>query len=424
MSNEMKYHEPQTVAVLGLGYVGLPSAALLSASGITTLGIDINHQLIQQLVSGEFEPKEPGLLGLLRNSEVEGKLKYSVNLESMDAYIIAVPTPIDINNSPGMEFVLNAAEQIAKVLKPGQLVVLESTSPPGATQMVSQHVSKLRPDLDVSGVGISSVKFAYCPERVLPGNALYEIVYNERLIGGLTEDSCLMAEALYKNFTKGNIVLCTSSEAEMAKLVENSFRDVNIAFANEVARISDKLGIKANTVISLANRHPRVNILNPGVGVGGHCISVDPWFLVHAAPAESALIRQARIVNDNQPALISSDIIAQLETGDFNRVVFLGLAYKPDSDDLRESPAMEIVKEVISRQTRTAVISVEPNLTLSKIAQIGQAYGKIVNEIPEFGPKDLVVELVSHKEFQTITSSLESYICIPGFGQLPPKTLT
>jgi UDP-N-acetyl-D-mannosaminuronic acid dehydrogenase len=422
MPTKFPFIEPESVAVIGLGYVGLPSAALLAASGITTLGVDINEQLISGLDLGELIPKEPGLYSLLKEGKAKGTLKYSLDISSSDAYLIAVPTPIHIDKSPGMEFVLAAAEQIAKVLKPGQLIVLESTSPPGATSMVAKKVGELRTDLDVSGEGPSSVKFAYCPERVLPGNALDEIVNNERLIGGISDDSAAMAAALYRNFTTGNLLLCTSREAEMAKLVENSFRDVNIAFANEVSRVADKLGIKADRVISLANRHPRVNILDPGVGVGGHCISVDPWFLVHAAPEESSLITQARIVNDKQPFLISSDILDLLSDEKFSRVIFLGLAYKPDSDDLRESPALQIFKEVLSKKPNATVMAIEPNMTSEKILLLGDNYGEIRNQLPPFESGDLVVELVSHKEFNNLDLSSANYICIPGFGHLPPKS--
>jgi UDP-N-acetyl-D-mannosaminuronic acid dehydrogenase len=421
MSKNIKYLEPESAAVLGLGYVGLPTAALLASSGIRTIGIDINEAHIESLKSGSHKSNEPGLTSLLRDSQASKKLSYTGEVTSCDAYIIAVPTPINVDKTPGMEHVLDAVGQIAKVLKPGQLVVLESTSPPGATKLVAARVGQLRPDLDVSGLGISSVKFAYCPERVLPGNALKEIVTNERLVGGISQESSEMAAELYRNFTIGNILICEASEAEMAKLVENSFRDVNIAFANEVARIADKLEIQADVVISLANRHPRVNILDPGIGVGGHCISVDPWFLVHAAPEESAIIRQARIVNDAQPFKISSDILELLTVTSCHRVIFLGLSYKPDSDDLRESPALKIVRSVFSKNPNISVITVEPNLPLEKLSQLGDEYGELRNQIPEFCSTDLVIELVSHKQFKDLRQVVENFISIPSFGQLPPE---
>jgi UDP-N-acetyl-D-mannosaminuronic acid dehydrogenase len=411
--------------VIGLGYVGLPTAALIASSGIKTTGVDINQKHIEQLASGEFRTKEPGLEKLLYEAFISNQLSFSLSLTSCDAYIIAVPTPIGKDKSPGMESVLDAVEQIAKVLEPGQLIVLESTSPPGATRMVMARVKLLRPDLDISGENESAIKFAYCPERVLPGNALFEIVNNERLIGGVSIASSEIANALYSSFTKGKIVTCSAGEAELAKLVENSFRDVNVAFANEVSRVAENLGVQADKVIALANRHPRVNILSPGIGVGGHCISVDPWFLVNVSPEKTPLILQARLVNDKQPLRISTDISELFKSGNFRRIIFLGLAYKPDSDDLRESPAITIVKLVSSSNSGVLIISVEPNLSIESLESLKGDFGEIRNEIPEFEPEDLVIELVSHKEFETLDRKVNNYYRIPGVGhlKLAAKTL-
>ena len=419
MSREENFKVPETAAVIGLGYVGLPTATLLASAGVKTLGVDINEKLLENLKSGEFKPKEPGLFDLLSEAVASGNLTFSKTLESRDCYIIAVPTPIHDDKTPGMEHVLSAAKSISEVIEPGQLVVLESTSPPGATSMVAREINKFRPDLDVSGKDPQSIKFAYCPERVLPGNAIYEIVNNERLVGGLTETAGVMAQSLYSKFTKGNILLCTDTEAEMAKLVENSFRDVNIAFANEIARISTHLGVQADRVIELANRHPRVNILSPGVGVGGHCISVDPWFLIDASPIEAKLIRTARDTNDLQPLVMVGEVVQILKKNKFQRVICLGLSYKPDSDDLRESPALKFVELLDSRiGSSTELVVIEPNLSTFQ-SQISPALiSKATNLIPEIRETDLVIKLVDHSVFDSIDTSRAALIRISGRGQV------
>lgn len=418
MSPETNYKKPRSAGVIGLGYVGLPTAALLASVGIQTLGVDINVKLLGELDSGTFTPKEPGLYELLAEARAAGNLQFSDELTSLDAYIIAVPTPIHEDKTPGMEFVLSACSAISKVIQPGQLVILESTSPPGSTSMVSEEIKKLRPDLDVSGERLDSVKFAYCPERVLPGNALHEIVNNERLVGGLTQVSALMAEDLYTHFTKGKIIKCTDREAEMAKLVENSFRDVNIAFANEVARIATTLGVRANKVIELANRHPRVNILSPGVGVGGHCISVDPWFLVDAAPDVTTLIRSARNVNDYQPFLLANEVATYANEIGVKRVFCMGLSYKPNSDDLRESPAVEFVKILGSALEGKEIYAFDPMLNNHRDLELFK--NTEVKEYSEtvFTGSDLVLVLVDHDEFRLRDFGSAMVILIHGRGQV------
>lgn len=418
MDRSILFRPCKSAAVVGLGYVGLPTAALIASGGVNTLGVDINDQLVTDLNLGKFNPKEPGLKQLLEESISIGKLTFSRQLESRDTYIIAVPTPINPDNSPSLEYVFNAAAEIAKVLHSGQLIVLESTSPPGATSLLASEIGRLRPDLDVSGKGLESVKFAYCPERVLPGNALYEILNNERLIGGLTEESALMAENLYANFTRGKIVVCTDLEAEMAKLVENSFRDVNIAFANEVARIASTLQVSAEKVIELANRHPRVNILSPGIGVGGHCISVDPWFLVHAAPYQANLIKAARDINDNQPTLLAKEVLELFSDRNFRRIICLGLSYKPNSDDLRESPAIDFVRNILESRPDVEVYVVEPNIDINQIDALFS--GKCWGGLPSNGlsQNDLVLKLVSHKEFEHIDMGQAITLELSGTGQV------
>jgi UDP-N-acetyl-D-mannosaminuronic acid dehydrogenase len=409
---------PNSATVIGLGYVGLPTAVLLAQGGIQTIGVDINEELLISLETGAYSPKEPGLVDLLKAAKTSGMLRFSDTIQSTDSYIIAVPTPINEDKSPGMQYVLSAAEAIAKVVQPGQLVVLESTSPPGATKSVARRIGEIRRDLDVSGEGPEAVKFAYCPERVLPGNAIHEIVHNERLIGGVSLESAQIAETLYKCFTRGNTVVCTDSEAELAKLVENSYRDINIAFANEVARIASKLGVQSDKVISLANRHPRVNILSPGVGVGGHCISVDPWFLVHAAPDESQLIEKARIVNDDQPQKLALEVARLADSLGSQRVIVLGLSYKPDSDDLRESPAIAFCLALKQFAPDLNILAVEPNLKLDQLEDFKYSGLLVRLEIPDFSGEDLVIEAVSHSTFAKLELDSIPYIRIPGTGQI------
>ncbi|NBT47508.1 MAG: nucleotide sugar dehydrogenase [Actinobacteria bacterium] len=417
MSSETSFKAPKSAAVIGLGYVGLPTAALLAGAGVQTLGVDINQELLQSLDSGTFKPKEPGLFELVSEAKSLKTLKFSDALEPSDAYIIAVPTPINEDKTPRMDYVLSAARSIAKVLQAGQLVILESTSPPGSTEMVAQQIKELRPDLDTTGKGSDSVKFAYCPERVLPGNALHEIVNNERLVGGLTEESALMAQSLYSMFTKGNIVICSDREAEMAKLVENSFRDVNIAFANEVARIATTLGVQARKVIELANRHPRVNILSPGVGVGGHCISVDPWFLIDSAPDVSSLIKSARKVNDGQPLLMASEIANLAKATEIRRIVCLGLSYKPNSDDLRESPSITLVRKLIDEVDSLPILVLEPNVRESEVTRLFGEKVKTFSPEENLTSSDLVVELVDHDYFKQIDLGESLVVRIHGRGQ-------
>ena len=409
---------PSNVAVIGLGYVGLPTAALFASNGISTLGVDINANLVGNLRVGEFLPKEPGLHDLIVKGRENNFLDYSSELSSRDAYIIAVPTPINLDKTPGLQHVMSAVEAISKVLEPGQLVILESTSPPGSTRMIAQKIHNMRPDLDVSGVSPSSVLFAYCPERVLPGNALHEIVNNERLIGGMTPRAAEVAQKLYKLFAKGATVLCTDAEAEMAKLIENSFRDVNIAFANEISRVASKLGIDAKSAIALANRHPRVNILSPGVGVGGHCISVDPWFVVHAAPEDTNLVRTAREVNDRQPKLLALEVLDILEEGSHDEVYCLGLTYKPNSDDLRESPSLIFADWLKDLGLKLPLHLIDPVIDDHQVNSLKSKFHSVSNTRPDFGSRALVLLLVEHNEFQDWNLENLSTIRISGTGQI------
>jgi len=418
MPSSLQSIEPKTAAVIGLGYVGLPTAVLLAGSGLRTLGVDINHQLVQNLEMGRFVPKEPGLKEMLEHVVSTGALSFAVAPLKADAYIIAVPTPVTSSKEPDLTYVLTAAEGISKVLEPGQLVILESTSPPGATRQVADRIGKLRPDLDVSGMSPNSIKFAYCPERVLPGNALYEIVHNERLVGGITEESTEAAANLYNNFAKGPIIGCSDLEAEMAKLVENSFRDVNIAFANEVAKIASRIGVRADSVISLANRHPRVNILSPGIGVGGHCISVDPWFLVNLAVNDTELIRAARKVNDEQPEIIAERISDLAKALTVKNIYVLGLSYKQDSDDLRESASIHFARALADKNLEAQLFLVDPVIDNSQVRQLERSFRSVSNTKPSFLSNSLIVVTVNHSEFRNWDFEGNHVEVIPGLGQV------
>ena len=290
------------VVVLGLGYIGLPTAAVIARSGAAVLGIDVHQSVVDTINSGKVHIEEVDLDGLVSGVVARGRLRASIQIEAADVFVIAVPTPFDENHAPNIGYVLQAATSIAAVLKPGDTVILESTSPVGTTEQVRDHLAMLRPDLAIPGVahGQADIAIAYCPERVLPGRILVELIDNDRVIGGITPRCARKALQFYRRFVRGACVTTTARAAEMTKLTENAFRDVNIAFANELSLVADTMAVDVWEVIRLANRHPRVNILSPGPGVGGHCIAVDPWFLVHADPAHTPLIRTAREVNDGK----------------------------------------------------------------------------------------------------------------------------
>ncbi len=325
------------VCILGLGYIGLPTAAMFATHGVQVLGVDVNDQVVATLQSGKIHIHEPGLLDLVQDALTTGNLQVSHQPELADAFLIAVPTPFYEDKTADMRAVTSATEAIVPYLRPGNLVVLESTSPPRTT------VDLVLPILEKSGLKAGrDFYLAYSPERVLPGKILDELVQNARVIGGLTPACARLGRELYAHFVRGEIVETDATTAEMVKLMENTYRDVNIAIANEFSRLADRFGVDVWDAISLANRHPRVKILRPGPGVGGHCISVDPWFFVQAAPDLTPLIHTARLVNDAQPHFVVQ--LVQRLMGDLTgrRIAALGLAFKPDVDDLRESPTVEI----------------------------------------------------------------------------------
>ncbi len=330
-----------TICVLGLGYIGLPTASTFASNGLRVLGVDVNAQVLKVLENGGIHIQEPGLRSLVETAFRSGNLRLGPRPEPADAFIIAVPTPILEDKRADMQAVTSAAKSIVPHLRLGNLVVLESTSPPRTT------VDLIGPILERSGLKAGSdFRLAYSPERVLPGQILRELVENDRVIGGVDRASAEAGRDLYSAFVRGEIVLTDATTAEMVKLMENTYRDVNIAVANEFSRLAERFGVDIWEAIALANRHPRVDILRPGPGVGGHCISVDPWFLVEAAPEQTALIRQARQVNDDQPGVAASLVERALGTLKGRRVAALGLAYKADVDDLRESPAIEVARRL------------------------------------------------------------------------------
>ena len=338
------------VAVLGLGYIGLPTAAVIARTGASVLGIDVTQSVVDTVNSGKVHIEEVDLDGLVSGVVARGNLRASTGLAPADVFVIAVPTPFDDDHAPNIGYVLRAATTVATVLKPGDLVVLESTSPVGTTEKVADLLSQLRPDLRIPGrtADAPDVAIAYCPERVLPGRILIELIDNDRVIGGITPRCARKALAFYRRFVRGACVTTTSRAAEMTKLTENAFRDVNIAFANELSVVADTMGVDVWEVIRLANRHPRVNILSPGPGVGGHCIAVDPWFLVHSDPANTPLIRTAREVNDAKIEKTIAKAAALIEAH-AGPVALLGLAFKANIDDFRESPALKVAAALAQR---------------------------------------------------------------------------
>jgi UDP-N-acetyl-D-mannosaminuronic acid dehydrogenase len=339
------------VAVIGLGYIGLPTAAVIARSGMSVLGIDVSAHVVDTINSGRIHIEEVDLDGLVQGVVARGTLRASTVIEPADIFLIAVPTPFGDNHAPDIAYVLAAARTIAPVLKTGDLIVLESTSPVGTTEKVRDLVASLRPDLKVPRAGSSDadIAIAYCPERVLPGRILVELIDNDRCIGGITPRCARKALSFYRKFVRGACVTTSARVAEMVKLSENAFRDVNIAFANELSVVSDELDLDVWEVIRLANRHPRVNILTPGPGVGGHCIAVDPWFIVHSAPESTPLIRTAREVNDAKVDHVIAKAAALIEANPGVPVACLGLAFKANIDDFRESPALKVAGDLAKR---------------------------------------------------------------------------
>ncbi|WP_299167686.1 UDP-N-acetyl-D-mannosamine dehydrogenase [uncultured Arthrobacter sp.] len=394
------------VAVIGLGYIGLPTAAILATNGLNVVGVDINRQTVDAVNRGEVPFVEPDLSVHVAGAVAQKHLSASTETPMAEAYIVAVPTPFKDDKSADLSYIEAAAHGIAEKLQGGELVILESTSPPGATQHLADYLIKLRPDLSLDGEeGRPQILLAHCPERVLPGRVMIELVTNDRIVGGITPAAAQKAKSLYEVFCQGEIHLTDAVTAEMAKLVENSFRDVNIAFANELSMISEKLQIDVWELISLANHHPRVNILQPGPGVGGHCIAVDPWFIVDAVPEQAKLIRTAREVNDSKPLWVVEQVIAAVNKVPESVVAVLGLAFKANIDDLRESPAVDIVRVLSEELPSARILAVEPHIEKLPPALERSQNVELAEAPHALEEADVVVLLVAHDDFRDISSA-------------------
>jgi UDP-N-acetyl-D-mannosaminuronic acid dehydrogenase len=394
----------KTVCVVGLGYIGLPTAATLASRGVEVVGVDVNPQVVEAVNAGQPYFSEPDLDMLLRAATTLRKLRATTQPEPADAFVIAVPTPFREDRSPNLDYIELAADAIAPVLGSGNVVILESTSPVGTTERLAARLARQRPDLRFPTARHPEpvdVHVAHCPERVLPGRMIRELIENDRIIGGITEACSEHAEALYRIFLQGKLFHTDAPTAELVKLVENAFRDVNIAFANELSLICDQLGLNVWHVVELANRHPRVSILRPGPGVGGHCIAVDPWFIIASAPERTRLIRTAREVNDAKPKFVVSQIRERAERFKKPVVACLGLTYKPDVDDTRESPAIAITAELaLAGQERILVADPNLNALPGELAALSNV--SFCETIEAVRQADIVAVLVAHSPFRKI----------------------
>lgn len=400
----------KTISIIGLGYIGLPTAAVFASRKLKVIGVDVNQHAVDTINRGEIHIVEPDLDMVVHAAVSEGYLKATTTPEPADAFLIAVPTPFKgDNHEPDLSYIEAASKAIAPVLKRGDLVILESTSPVGATEQMAAWLAEARSDLNFPQTHgeASDIRVAHCPERVLPGHVLRELVQNDRVIGGMTAKCSAAACALYKTFVEGECVVTNARTAEMAKLTENSFRDVNIAFANELSMICDKLDINVWELIALANRHPRVSILQPGPGVGGHCIAVDPWFIVSKTPEQARLIRTAREVNDGKPEWVLGKIDQALgaylaanpgKTASDVSVACFGLAFKADIDDLRESPALAIAAELLKRHPGK-VMMVEPNIEHLPVSLAAASLTSLDDALEQ---TDIAVLLVDHRQFKNL----------------------
>lgn len=394
------------ICVIGLGYIGLPTAATFAAHGVKVTGVDINPHAVDMINQGKVHIVEPDLDALVRDVVAQQKLSAQLQPCEADAYIVAVPTPFKENYEPDLKYIESAAKALAPYLVKGNLVILESTSPVGATEQMAAWLSEARPDLTFPQQAgeQADILVAHCPERVLPGKVLQELISNDRIVGGMTPRCSQASIDLYKVFVKGDCIETNARTAEMCKLTENSFRDVNIAFANELSIICDKLDINVWELIQLANRHPRVNILQPGPGVGGHCIAVDPWFIVSKTPEQARLIRTAREVNDSKPEWVIDQVkikIAEFLQANPEKtikdvtVACYGLAFKPDIDDLRESPALNIAKKLAEQGFN--ILAIEPNI--KELPPKLPSNIKLI-ALDERQQADIHLILVDHRQFK------------------------
>jgi len=400
-SSPMRSETRPSVCVLGLGYIGLPTAAVIARSGASVIGVDVSVQVVETVNAGQVHIEEVDLDALVQGVVARGLLRATTEVTPADVFLIAVPTPVDADHVPDIGHVLTAARSIAPVLKPGDLVILESTSPVGTTDSVRDLIASLRPDLAMPqpGNGSAEIAIAYCPERVLPGRILVELIDNDRCIGGITPRCARKALSFYRSFVRGACVTTSARVAEMVKLSENAFRDVNIAFANELSMVADQIGVDVWEVVRLANLHPRVNILSPGPGVGGHCIAVDPWFLVHSAPGHTPLIRNGRQVNEAKTEFVIGQATTLIEAHG-GRVALLGLTFKANVDDVRESPALRIASDLAARFGERITI-VEPFLAAlpPPLAESGATFADIDEAL---GTCAIMIVLVDHDVFRSV----------------------
>lgn len=403
----------RTVCVLGLGYIGLPTAAILAEKGYEVAGVDVNVEIVNALQKGEVLIVEPELKEIVQSAHATGHLRASLTPERADVFIIAVPTPFANGHKPDLSYVFEAARMLAPFLRTGNLVVLESTSPVETTEKIREILSTARPDLyfasrsdiETNGERTEPVFLAHCPERVLPGKILTELVENDRIVGGINGASTKIAAAFYRGFVRGAVLETDSRTAEMSKLTENAFRDVNIAFANELSLLCEQLGVNVWELISLANRHPRVKILQPSTGVGGHCIAVDPWFIVHAAPETAKLIRAAREVNDSKPVFVAEKILEKAKECKNPVIACLGLAFKPDVGDLRESPAIKVVQHLKAAYADNKILVVEPNVGKLPESLSGVTLCTLEEALDR---ADIIAVIVAHKEFRSIHTQIRN----------------
>jgi UDP-N-acetyl-D-mannosaminuronic acid dehydrogenase len=400
----------KTVSVVGLGYIGLPTAAAFAARKVNVVGVDVNRRAVDTINKGQIHIVEPELDLIVHAAVTEGYLRATTVPEPADAFLVAVPTPFKGDHEPDLTYIEAASKSIAPVLKKGDLVILESTSPVGATEQMAAWLAEARPDLTFPQQAgeQSDIRVAHCPERVLPGHVIRELVENDRIIGGMTAKCSQAAVSLYRIFVQGECILTDARTAEMCKLTENAFRDVNIAFANELSIICEKLGINVWELIRLANHHPRVNILQPGPGVGGHCIAVDPWFIFHKTPEQAALIHTARKVNDGKPQWVLEKVgaaVAKVQAAGKNnaKIACFGLAFKADIDDLRESPSLDIALH-LAREYTGQVVVVEPNIDALP-QSLQQAEVSLVSPQEALDYCDVAVLLVDHKPFKELDRS-------------------
>lgn len=395
-----------TVGVIGLGYIGLPTAAVLAQAGKRVIGVDVKQSSVDAINAGQVPFVEEGLESVLAGVVAQGKLSAQLETPEADAYIVSVPTPFKGDHDADLSYIEAAARGIAPKLRGGELIVLESTAPPGATQRMADVILEARPEFTSEPNLSNSLYFSHAPERVLPGRIMIEMVENDRIIGGITPEAAELNKELYASFCNGELLLTDAKTAEMAKLTENAFRDVNIAFANELSIIADRQGIDVWELIELANHHPRVNILQPGPGVGGHCIAVDPWFIVSAEREHSNLIRTAREVNDSKPQLVIEKVMDRAERFKAPTVAALGIAFKANIDDLRESPSRNIANALAERLTEGTVLVVEPNVDELPKELAERDNVELADLEDALDRADIVLLMVDHDPFKEVDREL------------------